>query len=128
VKPLLVILAVALALPVSAFARPADMRNDPQVTSGSPGATVQRQDLRNSDRQGLGVRQAPVQARGTDVAAPDQQSPIPPASVRVTAPRGDGFDWASASIGAAVAIVLLAAMLGMTAVLRRRRHTSVAAF
>jgi hypothetical protein len=106
VKPFLAILALALALPVSAFARPADVRNDPQVTSGSLHVTV----------------------RGTDVSAPDQQSPIPPASVHVTAPRGDGFDWASATIGAAVAIVLLAAMLGMTAMLRRRRHPSVAAF
>jgi hypothetical protein len=106
VKPFLAILALTLALPVSAFARPADVRHVPQVTSGSLHVTVS----------------------GTDVAAPDQQSPIPPASVRVTAPRGDGFDWASASIGAAVAIVLLAVMLGMTAVLRRRRHPSVAAF
>jgi hypothetical protein len=107
VKPFLAILAVALVLPASALARPVDPRPHPPVTGDSLGIAL-------------------VHARGTDVAAPDQQAPIPPPSVRVAAPRGDGFDWASASIGAAVGIALLTVMLGTTALLRRRRH--VAAF
>ncbi len=112
-KPFLAVLAVILALPMSAFARTDGPRQDPRITSGSPDV----------------VHSAPaVHALGTDVAAPDQQASKLPTNVPVAVPRDDGFDWAAASIGAAGAIGLLVAMLGATAVLRRRRHPSVAAF
>jgi hypothetical protein len=56
VKPFLVILVVALALPASALARPADPRPHPPITGDSLGIAL-------------------IHARGTDVAAPDQQAP-----------------------------------------------------
>ena len=101
-KPFLAVLAVTLALPVSALARPA-----------------QDQPVRH---------QAPaVHALGTDVAAPDQQASKLPTSGPVVV-SSDGFDWSAAGIGAASGIVLLLAMLGAGSVVRRRRHTSAAAF
>jgi hypothetical protein len=128
-KPFLAILAVALALPMSAFAAPADLRQAPGVTSGSLGVTNPQQDLRNPDQRVPVVHSAPaVHALGTDVAARDQQASEPPTGVRISVPRDDGFDWAAASIGAAGGIALLVAMLGTTVALRRRRRPSVAAF
>jgi hypothetical protein len=102
-KPFLAVLAVTLALPASALARPA--QDQPTV-------------LRQA---------AAVHALGTDVAAPDQQASKLPASGPVVV-SSDGFDWSAAGIGAASAIVLLLAMLGTGSVVRRRRHPSVVAF
>jgi hypothetical protein len=84
---------------------------------------------------------------GTDVAAPDQQNPVPPATTPVPqqAPTwpahphvlrhttaiaastpsspssGDDFQWDDAGIGAGGALVVLIAGLGGAMVLRRRR-------
>jgi hypothetical protein len=54
---------------------------------------------------------------GTDVAAPDQQSPVVPAQ-----PAADdgGFDWSNAGIGAGGALVVLAGSLAAALTLRRR--------
>lgn len=65
-------------------------------------------------------------ATGTDVASPDQQSPIaPPASA--PASGGSGFDWSDAGIGAGSAIVLLALSLAAGLTFRRRRGASALA-
>jgi hypothetical protein len=77
---------------------------------------------------------------GTDVAAPDQQNPIPPAAkptvaaaptwpenpqtlapVRtVTVSAGDGFQWDDAGIGAGGALAIVLTGLGAVAIVRRR--------
>jgi hypothetical protein len=108
-----VVLAL-LAFPGSALAV-SDLRADQNVRGGS-----------------LGV--APpilpaLHAKGTDVAAPDQQ-----ASTRSTAPVIDytppaidsaaddgGFDWADAGIGAAATAALVAMSLAGAVTLRRRQ-------
>lgn len=124
-KPLFAVLAVVLAVPASALAKPADPRDSSQVRGGSLAASPElaspKQDLRTPDQQGPRVHVAPVQARGTDVAAPDQQSGPTPVTVPVAAPHADGFDWSAAGIGAAAGIVLLAGVLG-TGFTRRRRQ------
>ena len=124
-KPLFAILAVVLAMPASALAKPVDPS---QVRGGSlaasPALTSPKPDLRAPDQ----VTPAPVQARGTDVAAPDQQSGPTPVTVPAAAPHADGFDWSAAGIGAAAGIVLLAGVLGTGFSLRRRqaRHPTAA--
>jgi hypothetical protein len=110
-KPFLAVLAVTLALPAGALARPAQ---DPQTVRQSPQVT-----------RNISIPSHPL---GTDVAAPDQQASRLPASVPVPPSAGHGFDWGSAGIGAASGISLLVAMLGTTVLVRRRRHPSVAAF
>ncbi len=110
-----------LTLPVSALAKPADLRNSQQIRSGSLGASPAlaspKQDLRAPDRDTV----APVPVRGTDVAAPDQQSPPRPVSVPVSVRHADGFDWNAAGIGAAAGIALLTSLVG-TGFTRRRRQ------
>ena len=97
-KSFLAVMAVLLVLPGAAFAR----LDEPPVGSSS-----------------LGPSPA-VQAPGTNVAAPDQQSPkIPPAPVHVSTPA-PGFDWGTAAIGAATSLVLMSALLGVALTLRRR--------
>jgi hypothetical protein len=77
---------------------------------------------------------------GTDVAAPDQQNPIPPATQPVpqqaptwpanpqtltplasTTSADDGFQWDDAGIGAGGALVVVLAGLGGTLAIRRRQ-------
>jgi hypothetical protein len=120
-KPLFTVLALMLALPASALAKPDDLRNSQPVRSGSlaasPALASPKQDLRAPDRDPV----APVPVRGTDVAAPDQQSPRPPVSVPVPVPHADGFDWNAAGIGAAAGIALLTGLLA-TGLTRRRRQ------
>jgi hypothetical protein len=109
--------ALALALPGAALARPAEP---------SPGDAV-------------GPVSGNVTA-GTDVAAPDQQNPIPaepkqvpqqaptwPANPQVLTPPSssavsadDGFQWDDAGIGAGGALVVVLAGLGGAMALRRR--------
>ena len=124
-KPLFAVLALLLAMPASALAKPEDLRNSQPVRSGSlaasPALASPKQDLRAPDQQAPRVQVAPVQARGTDVAAPDQQSGPTPVTVPVAAPHADGFDWSAAGIGAAAGIVLLAGVLGTGFSLRRRQ-------
>jgi hypothetical protein len=120
-KPLFAVLAVMLALPASALAKPTDLRENPQVRSSSLAATsviaAPKQDLRAPDRHST----APVQTRGTDVAAADQQVPLTPVTVPIAVPHADGFDWTAAGIGAATGIVLLAGLLGSGLSHRRRQ-------
>lgn len=131
-KPLFAVLALVLALPASALAKPADLRENPQVRGSSLAASsvvaAPKQDLRAPDQNGPQVRVAAVQARGTDVAAADQQVQRTPVTVPVAVPHADGFDWSAAGIGAAAGIVLLAGLLGTGFSLRRRqtRHPSAA--
>jgi hypothetical protein len=66
---------------------------------------------------------------GTDVAAPDQQSPIPvhaPAPAPAPAPAEGGFDWGDAGVGAGGAICLAAISLGSVVALRRRQFPPAA--
>jgi hypothetical protein len=114
-KSLLAVLAVLLLVPAAASAMPI---GDP-VPGSSP---APQQDLRNPDQRAPSV--VPIQVHGTDVAAVAQQSPkVAPAPVHVSAPA-PGFDWGTAAIGAAMSLVLMAALLGI-AVTVRRRHTVI---
>jgi hypothetical protein len=117
-KPFLAALAVLLVLPASALAMlPGTRGANPQVHSTSL-AVAPTDPLRVSVPSHL-------PARGTDVAAIDQQSPKPRATtVYVSAPAAPSsqFDWGSAAIGAATGIAALALMLGATLALRRKRH------
>jgi len=45
-------------------------------------------------------------------------------SVHVVAPASSGFDWGTAAIGAAISLLLMAALLGIAATVRRR-HTVI---
>jgi hypothetical protein len=102
-KSFLAAMAVLLVLPGAAFARLVD----PPVKRSSHHASA--------------PYVVPVQAYGTDVAAPDQQSPKPaPAPVHVAAPA-PSFDWGTAAIGAASSLVLMTALLGVTLSVRRRQ-------
>jgi hypothetical protein len=88
---------------------------------------------------------APPSARGTDVAAPDQQSPItlppnvPAAGTDVAAPdqqapaaaaapapapvvhAESGFDWSDAGVGALTGVLIASAGLGAAVFVRRRQ-------
>ncbi len=125
-KFFLTVVAVMLALPTAAFARPADLRYDPQVSSGSlgssPALAAPGQDLRAPDRRA--ASHIAVQAPGTDVAARDQQaSPAPETlAVAASAPSASSFDYGAAAIGAAAAIVLVITGFGLVLTMRRR-HT-----
>lgn len=110
VKRLVVALAVAVvAFPAGALALPYDpSTRDHQVPSSSLGVPPELMLPRH------------IPATGTDVAAPDQQSPVD-TSVPAPAPSGNDFDWGDAGIGAGSAIALLAVSLGSAFSLRRRR-------
>jgi hypothetical protein len=95
-----------------------------------PGGAVAAPDLRGEEgvRGGsLGVAPAglpPLEAKGTDVAASDQQS-----SPRSTSPTfeivtddGDEFAWGDAAIGAAIAASAMGISLAGAMTLRRRQH------
>jgi len=108
-KSLLAVLVVLLLVPAAASARPID--------------GVPQQDLRNPDQRAPAF--VPVQIPGTNVAAVDQQSPkTAPPPVHVVAPASSGFDWGTAAIGAAISLLLMAALLGIAATVRRR-HTVI---
>jgi hypothetical protein len=110
-KALILALLAVLTLPAAALARPADLRYDQQVRSSSLGAAPGVQVPRH------------LPARGTDVAAPDQQSPIEPAGqapVTVT-PAADDFAWNDAAAGAAATLGVITLSLGGAAVAKRRR-------
>ena len=121
-KPLFAVLAVLLVLPASALAKPVDPS---QMRGGSLAASPElaspKQDLRAPDQTGPRVHVTAVQARGTDVAAPDQQSGPTPVTVPAGATDAEGFDWNAAAIGAATGIALLTALLSMGFTLRRRQ-------
>jgi hypothetical protein len=74
------------------------------------------------------VRDALAQSRGvtgTDVSAPDQQSPVSashPAPVVVSSPSTSGFDWGDAAIGAAISVAALLALAGAAGLRRRHSH------
>jgi hypothetical protein len=111
-KALILALLAVLTLPAAALARPADLRYDPQVRSSSLGAAPT-------------VLQVPkhLPATGTDVAAPDQQSPIEPAGKApvTVAPAADDFAWEDAAAGAAATLGVITLSLGGAAVVKRRR-------
>jgi len=115
-KPVLIVLAVLLLVPAAASARPVDRSGSPPVLAAP------RQDLRHPDRRAPYV--APFEIHGTNVAAPDQQSPkVASAPVHVAAPA-PGFDWGTAAIGAATSLLLMTALFGI-AVTVRRRHSVI---
>jgi hypothetical protein len=136
-KPLFLILVVAMAVPAGASAGPIDPGTHsytPGSSLSNPGAHWYTPEGSLSDQgthsytPGSSLSDAPdaarvalVRARGTDVAAPDQQAPPTPSTVPVAASTTAGFDWGAAGIGAAAGIALLIAMLA--AVGLRRRHS-----
>jgi hypothetical protein len=119
-KPFRTTVAVAaamLVLPASALAVPADLRHSSSLGVAPQTAT---QDLRTPDSRG--TVPAGLRPLGTDVAAPDQQSPVHRTSpTGVTVPSASGFDWGAAVIGAAVAMGAIALLAGGVGI--RRRHS-----
>jgi hypothetical protein len=96
----------ALGAPTAASAKPADTAPAPVAGAG--------QDLRMPDRRGP---EAPVvQARGTDVAAADQQAP---ASAPLAPSASEGIDWVAIGGGS---LAFLLVVSGMGLVLTRYRH------
>ena len=66
-------------------------------------------------------------AIGTDVAAPDQQSPVvSSAPVTVPVSGGSEFDWSDAGIGAGAALAVLALSFGSVVTIRRRVRRTAA--
>jgi len=123
-KSLFAVLAVLLVLPAAATATPIDG----PVHSGStaaPPIAVRGTNVAAPDQQSSKPYVMPVEAFGTNVAAADQQSPkVAPAPVHVAAPASSGFDWGTAAIGAATSLLLMTALLGI-AVTVRRRHSVI---
>jgi hypothetical protein len=114
-KRLIALTAALLIFPASAFAMPVDLR--PRNPLDAPA-----QDLRSPDQRAPRSGAIKIQARGTDVAAVDQQSPQAPARVHAPVVVSDpGFDWGPAAIGAATSAAVLIALLGAAAVRRRHR-------
>jgi hypothetical protein len=119
--------AVMLVLPASALAIPTDLRTEQAVSSGSLAAApaVTNQDMRSPDASEVPRIVSQVRPLGTDVSAPDQQSPMQrPAPVHVSLPTAPGFDWGSAFLGAAVSIGLVVLLTG-AARLRRRQSIAI---
>jgi hypothetical protein len=116
-KSLLAVLAVLLLAPAAASAMPIDG----PVLSGSRGAPPARgTNVAAPDQQSPKAFVVPVQVRGTNVAASDQQAPnTAPAPVHVAA-AAPGFDWGTAAIGAATSLLLMTALFGIAVTLRRR--------
>jgi hypothetical protein len=131
-KRFIAILSLALAgFPAAALAAP-----DARASAGSPLPSrvppqvadhwADELNLRDLPAYPRAIPQAPPQARGTDVAAPDQQASTHAPSPAPTSAASD-FDWADAGIGAAVAAGMLA-LAGAMIVQRRqsRRGSAVA--
>jgi hypothetical protein len=128
VKRCIAALAVALlAFPVTASAV-TDLRESQQVPSSSLGvpphlATHDRPTAADVPQFHPAQAAEAVQARGTDVAAPDQQASKPaPAPVTEAEPGSGDFDWADAGIGAATAASLLGISLAGGIAIRRRQQ------
>jgi hypothetical protein len=131
VKRLIATLSLALfAFPAAALGAP-----DSPPSSGSPLISRVPPQVLDHWAQDQPVRRAlpaypravllaPAQARGTDVAAPDQQASADAPSPAPTSAASD-FDWADAGIGAAVAAGTLAlALAGAMTVRRSSRGAS----
>lgn len=105
-KRLIIALAVAatFAFPTAAFAKAPHF--DRHAPAGPPVET----EVTPAER---------LPAIGTDVAAPDQQSPMSD-SAPAPASSGSGFDWSDAGLGAGAAICLAAAAAAGATALRRR--------
>jgi hypothetical protein len=128
-----------LSLALFAFPAATLAASDAQSSSGSPlssGVPPQVANHWAQDQQvpralpayPRAVLVAPPQARGTDVAAPDQQASTDAPSPAPTSAASD-FDWADAGIGAAIAAGTLAlALAGAMTVQRRqsRRGSAIA--
>jgi hypothetical protein len=80
-------------------------------------------DVAAPDQQSPIVSPQHLTARGTDVAAPDQQAPTVVSAPLPVAHADSGFDWSDAGVGAVTAVLIGSAALG-AAVFVRRRHPS----
>src|SRR5687768_14566344 len=104
-KYFIAVLALVLALPAAAVAMP--VTSDPIAPDQKSSSTVNARgtDVAAADQQS--PKPSPVNARGTDVSAPDQQSPlVRVVEVPASVPQS-GFDWTDALIGAVAALALL---------------------
>jgi hypothetical protein len=111
--------AVALCAGGPAMAQEQDLRSPDAIAAGQPKAP-QTQDYRSPDAA------TPVEPT-TDLRAPDNRFGQPsggpaPVHVRIVEVPSTGFAWGDAGIGAAgmLAVVMLAAGIGMVAVHHRR--------
>ena len=101
----------AVALAVLAF---------PAAASAVPATPIINPDLRGPQQPVTPSVQQHTPARGTDVAAPDQQAPVG-SSGPVSVSSASDFDWSDAGIGAAGATALLA--ISFAGGITFRRHT-----
>jgi hypothetical protein len=111
--------AIALCAAAPAMAQTQDLRSPDAVAAGEPNAP-QIQDYRSPDAVD------PVEPT-TDLRAPDNRVGQPtgglaPAHVRIVEVPSSGFGWGDAGIGAAamLAVVMLAAGVGMVGMHHRR--------
>jgi hypothetical protein len=124
-KVIIAVLAVALVLPAGALAMPTSSVE--QNPSGSQ-MTANGTDVAAPDQQSPVTGASHLPAIGTDTAASDQQAPSSAPRVTVVAVDGPGagFDAADAGIGAAGAALLMCVALGGAVMVRRRRAPSAA--
>ena len=118
---------LALALAAPGLARPADPapaeRPAVHATIGTADRPSEPRAQAPTGSLAGTTDRTPVNAPGTDVAAPDQQASTgAPDAVSAPEPAGGEFDWTDAGIGAAGAASLLAISLAGGIALRRRQQ------
>jgi hypothetical protein len=125
-KVIIAVLAVALVLPASALAMPTS-----SVEQDPPGSNVTAigTDVAAPDQQSPATGASHLPAIGTDAAAADQQAPsfAPRVTVVPVEAPDSGFDAADAGMGAAGAAILMCVALGGAMTIRRRRQPSAVA-
>jgi hypothetical protein len=111
---------------------PSDVRTPDTVSASNASTTEPVADMRTPDArdhgQGRGTFSAPevppTNAKGTDVAAADQQAPASTVVKLVEpAPTGSGFDWGDAAIGAGSLLGITLIGLGGALFIVHRRGT-----
>jgi hypothetical protein len=105
----------AIAVLAVVLAIPAGALANPEPAPPSARGT----DVAAPDQQSPITLPPNVPAIGTDVAAPDQQAPIVASAPVSVAPADSGFDWSDAGMGALIAA--FAASFGAAVFVRRRR-------
>jgi hypothetical protein len=126
-KVIIAVLAVALVLPASALAMPTS-----SVEQDPPGSNVTAigTDVAAPDQQSPATGASHLPAIGTDAAAADQQAPSfapPPVRVVPVEAPDSGFDATDAGMGAAGAAILMCVALGGAMTIRRRRQPAAVA-
>jgi hypothetical protein len=110
----------AIAVLAAVLAIPAGALADPSPAPPSARGT----DVAAPDQQSPIVVPGHLTTHGTDVAAPDQQAPAVAPAPSAVAQADSGFDWSDAGVGALTVALIGSASLGAAAFVRRR-HPAV---